>query len=121
MYQANRIQLSRYHVGDAVYAHDRGPYLVARVLGRGQYSLCHHNGAMAEGGKAINENNIKKAGFNVEDKVFIIFMDSRGCLQHRGPYFIARVLGGGKYILCHPGGVIAEGGRAIDEKDLVAA
>ena len=121
MYQVNNIQVSRYHVGDAVYAQDRGPYLVAKVLGRGQYSLCHHNGAMAEGGKGINENNIKKGRINVGDKVYARILDAIGNLQRRGPYFIAQVLLGGKYILCHPNGAPAEDGKAIDEKCLFPA
>ena len=60
---------------------------------------------------------IQKSKFNVGDEVYIRI---RGSFQHRGPYLIAKVLGGCKYTLCEYDGVIAESGREVDEKDLVA-
>ncbi len=48
-------------------------------------------------------------------------MDYRGLLQRRGPYLIAKALGGGKYILCYYNGDNAESGKEIEEKTLVAA
>ena len=64
---------------------------------------------------------IQQSKFHVGDKVYISIRDCGGHLQRRGPYLIAKVLGGGKYILCYYSGYIAEGGREIDGKDLVAA
>ena len=69
----------------------------------------------------IKLTKIQPSKFHVGDEVYIIIRDYRGYLQRRGPYLIAQVLGGGKYILCHSNGAVAEGGQAIDEKHLVAA
>ena len=59
--------------------------------------------------------------FHVGDEVYIRIVDRTGMLHRRGPYLIAKVLGGGLYTLCYHNGDIAERGRAIEEKDLVAA
>ena len=63
----------------------------------------------------------QKSNFHVGDEVYTNIGDYTGSLQRRGPYLIAKVLGGGKYILCYYNGDIAEGGKEIYEKDLVAA
>lgn len=47
-------------------------------------------------------------------------MSIRGAFQRRGPYLIAKVLGGCKYTLCDFNGDISENGKEIDEKDLAA-
>ena len=59
---------------------------------------------------------MQKSKFNVGDEVYISI---RGIFQRRGPYLIAKVLGGCKYTLCDYNGDISEGGKEIDEKDLV--
>ena len=59
---------------------------------------------------------IQKSKFSVGDEIYISI---RGSFQRRGPYLIAKVLGGCKYTLCNYNGDIAESGKEIDEKDLV--
>ena len=64
---------------------------------------------------------IQKSKFHVGDEVYTSIVDYRGLLQRQGPYLIAEVLGGGKYTLCYYNGDIAESGKGMDEKTLVAA
>lgn len=64
---------------------------------------------------------IQMSKFYVGDEVYAIIRDYRGSIQRRGPYLIAKVLGGGKYILCYYNGDIAESGNEIHEKNFVAA
>lgn len=73
---------------------------------------------------------IQGSKFHVGDVVYIQIMDCTGRFQRRGPYLVANVLianalianvpEGYKYILCYYNGPIAESGREIEEKDLVA-
>ena len=58
------IQMSKFHVGYKVYASirdHRGPYLIAKVVGGGNYILCHYNGYIAESGNEIGEKYLVAA------------------------------------------------------------
>ena len=62
----------------------------------------------------------EKSKFHVGGEVYTSIVDYTGSLQRRGPYLVAKVLGGGKYTLCYYNGGIAESGKGIDEKSLFA-
>ena len=64
------IQGSKLHVGDEVYIQivdctgmlrRGGPYLIAKVLGGGKFTLCYHNGDNAESGRDIDEKDLVAA------------------------------------------------------------
>ena len=64
------VQKSKFHIGDEVYTsimdyrgllQRRGPYLIAKVLGVGKYTLCYYNGDIAESGKGIDEQTLVAA------------------------------------------------------------
>ena len=61
------MQQSKYHVGDQVYVlvvdstvnlQRQGPFLIARVLGRGKYILCDCNGNIVQRGREIDEKDL---------------------------------------------------------------